>query len=295
MRAAVDPRGPWAGARFDIVHVDIVKNDTEWKDITEIEFFNYYTMWSSDMGKVDDCACVLCQKYRDEHEAFYKSLYGQQKSQNPERAHGRAVERTSPKSGSMSRLPYPSGASGLSVIEILPAELHAEIMTYLTMGDLAACATTSKTLSPQATRRLYAFVTLVRATQTKTLLDTISRHPELTRYIKDLRLVTMAHWKSLQVAHEILKQLPALKSLEFAPCWFSYGNLPYWEYPFTLQTLRWGLKEDSAFHRFCESQPGVQVISQEPAVKVLEQEWDGGEWDGDEDGDDDDDEEEEEE
>jgi hypothetical protein len=131
-------------------------------------------------------------------------------------------------------------------------------------------------------------VTLGRATQTKTLLDTVCRRPELTSYIKNLRLVTMAHWESLQMAHEILKQLPDLKSLDFAPCWFSYGNLPYWEYPFTLQTLRWGLKKDSAFDRFCKSQPGVQVTSQDSAVRTLEQEWDGGKWDGGEDGDNDD-------
>jgi hypothetical protein len=260
----VDSRGPWAGARFDIVNEDIVKDDKTWKDTTEVEFFNYYTMWRNDMrgvDKLDKCTCKLCQKYRDEYEAFYESLDKQQGYQQPERARELVVERMSSKSGSAF---YTSSTSSLSMVETLPAELHAEIMAYLTMGDLAACAATSKTLSLQATRRLYTSVTLESADQTKSLLEAISKRPELTRYIKDLRLVTMAHWESLQIAHEILKQLPALKSLNFAPCWFSYGNLPYWEYPFTLQTLRWGLKEDSAFHWFCKSQPGVQTTLQDP-------------------------------
>jgi len=85
MRAEIGPRVPWAGGRFDIVHVDIVKDDKDWKDIGEIEFFNYYTMWSSDMGQVDRCTCLLCQKYRDEYEDFYKNLDRQRKSQNTER------------------------------------------------------------------------------------------------------------------------------------------------------------------------------------------------------------------
>ena len=274
INAEVDPRGSWAGGRFDIVHLDIVKDDKEWKDITEIEFFNYYTMWSSDMGRVDHCTCPLCQKYRDEHKTFYESLDRQKNSQKLERAHEMVVGRTSPKFGSASHAPYPSGASALSAIETLPAELNEEIMIHLTVRDLAACAAASKTLSLQATRRLYTSVTLERATQTKTLLDTFSRRPELTSYVKHLRVVTMAHWESLQIAHEILKQLPALKSLDFAPCWFSYGNLPYWEYPFTLRTLTWGLKQDSAFDQFCRSQPGVQITSQDPAVRILEEEED---------------------
>jgi len=266
MPTEIDPRGPWAGGRFDIVHVDIVKDDKEWKDITEVEFFSYYTMWSADMGTVDTCTCALCQKYCDEHKDFYKNLDKQQKSHNPERAHESA-----------SHVSHPPSSSSLSAIESLPAELYQEIMVHLTVGDLGACAAASKTLSLHATRLLYASVTLERATQTKTLLTTISRRPELTSYIKDLRLVTMAHWESLQTAHEILKQLPALNSLNFAPCWFSYDNLPYWEYPFTLRTLMWGLKQDSAFHRFCRSQPGVQITSQDPAIRTLEEDGEGEE------------------
>ena len=141
-------------------------------------------------------------------------------------AHEMAVERSSPKSGSTSQAPHPVGASGLSAIEILPAEIHEEIMTHLNVEDLAACAAPARH-SLQATKFLYTSVTLERATQTKTPLGTIPRRPELTSYIKDLRVVTMAHWESLQIAHEILKQFPALTSLDFAPCWFSYGNLPY--------------------------------------------------------------------
>jgi hypothetical protein len=264
-------RGPWAGGRFDIVHVNIVQDDLAWKDVTEIEFFDYYTwLFNEEFGAPDpDCTCRLCHKYRDEHEDFYRKINKQNEHHQPNRAHEIVVERTNPASRDAIHASSPSGLARLSAIETLPTELHEEILDYLSIGGWATYTAASKRLSFQATRRLYTSVTLKSADQTKTLLEAISRRPELTSYIKHLRVVTMAHWESLQVTHEILKQLPVLESLNFARCWFSYGNLPSWEYPFTLKTLTWGLKKDSALVQFCRSQLAAQIVFREPVIDGL--------------------------
>ncbi|PVF94256.1 hypothetical protein CPB86DRAFT_828742 [Serendipita vermifera] len=62
--------------------------------------------------------------------------------------------------------------------------------------------------------------------------------------------VTDPHWESVAVLHNILKQLPYLTLLEIGPSWITYGDLPYWECPFKLQGLKWGLIKDEACKRF---------------------------------------------
>jgi hypothetical protein len=257
-------QGPWAGGRFDIVDAETVQDDPEWRDVTEIEFFNFYTLIVKEelqyLFMDAGCTCRLCHKYQDEHEDFYKNINKQNQTHKPNISREIAVESTNLASGNAIHAFYLPSVGRLSAIETLPTELEEEILDYLSIGDLATYAAASKRLSFHATRRLYTSVTLGSANQTKVLLEAISRRLELTRYIKDLRLVTMAHWESLQIAHEILKRLPALKSLNFARFWFSYGNLPCWEYPFTLQTLTWGLKEDFALKQFCSFQPAQLVL-----------------------------------
>lgn len=147
-------------------------------------------------------------------------------------------------------------------------EITGDIFSYLDPSDLAAFAISSKLLGPQATKILYSSVKLTYADQTEVLLQTITRRSELTGYIKEIRVVTKAHWKSLQIAHEILKQLPALRSLEFDRCWLSYETVPYYEYPFTLRSLTWGLKKDAACERFCHAHPSAKVTWLDP-VYVL--------------------------
>jgi hypothetical protein len=268
----LSPRGPWAGARFDIVDAEVVQEDPEWRDVTEIEFFNFYRL----VAKLEDCfrhpgcTCRLCHKYQDERKDFYKNVNKQSQTRQQNGYRELVVERTNPTSGNAIHAFYFPLVGSLSAIETLPTEIEEEILDYLSIGDWATYAAASKKLSFHATRRLYTSVTLESANQTKLLLEAISRRPELTSYIKDLRLVTTAHWESLQIAHEILKRLPALKSLNFARCWFSYGSLPCWEYPFTLQTLTWGLKKDSAFKQFCASQPAAQIIRRGPVIGGIE-------------------------
>jgi len=213
------------------------------------------------MNGPDDCTCDLCTKFRDEQETFYENWFAERSREHNSppvqraRAVVTAVATAEPVSSNAGQgEPAPAVRDDLSVIETLPAEIKVSIFVNLSTKDLAACAATSKALFLEATRILYVSVHLSSADQTITLLETLNMHPEYAKLIKDLSLVTMAHWESLQVAHDILKRLPALTSLEFAPCWFSYGDLPYWEYPFQLQTLKSGLRPDDGFRKFRSSQ-----------------------------------------
>jgi hypothetical protein len=255
--ADIDIQGLWAGARIDIVELSIVQDNPAWKDITEVTFFDFYSIWPSDMEGPDNCTCALCTKFRDEQETFYENWFAERTREHdsPPMQRIRTVATAGPISSNADHgEPAPAVRDDLSAVEMFPAEIKSSIFANLSTKDLAACAATSNALFLEATRLLYGSVHLVSADQTVTLLETLNVHPEYAKYIKDLRLVTMAHWESLQVAHDILKQLPALTSLDFAPCWFSYGDLPYWEYPFQLQTLKSGLRPDDGFRKFRSSQ-----------------------------------------
>ncbi|CAG8678107.1 11883_t:CDS:2 [Acaulospora colombiana] len=71
------------------------------------------------------------------------------------------------------------------------------------------------------------------------------------------RVYSAPHWESVRVLHEILKQLPRLVSLHVLPSWITYGDLPYWEYPFKLRKIKWGLIKDEGSQKFISSQSGT--------------------------------------
>jgi hypothetical protein len=62
LNADISIKGPWAGARIDIVAFSVVDDGPAWKDITEVAFFDFYDICSSDMSGPDDCTCDLCKK-----------------------------------------------------------------------------------------------------------------------------------------------------------------------------------------------------------------------------------------
>ncbi|PVG01477.1 hypothetical protein CPB86DRAFT_105702 [Serendipita vermifera] len=142
----------------------------------------------------------------------------------------------------------------LSPFERLPYDVFDLIFSHLPQTSLAACALTSIQIHSAVTRALYTKVNLQTDRLTRIFEETLLCRPFLCDYVRDLTIAVKPHWESVRVLHDILKKLPHLISLHTLPSWITYGNLPYWEYPFKLHTLKWGLMKDKASQKFIASQ-----------------------------------------
>jgi hypothetical protein len=142
----------------------------------------------------------------------------------------------------------------LSLFERLPYEVMSLILSQVPYRSLTTCALTSSQLHFAVTEPLYATVHLESDRLTRTFADTLLRRPSLCNYVRKLRIAVNPHWESVRRLHEILKRLPNLVDLHVLPSWITYGDLPYWEYPFKLRKIKWGLIKDRASQRFIASQ-----------------------------------------
>jgi hypothetical protein len=142
----------------------------------------------------------------------------------------------------------------LSSFESLPRELLDLIFSRLPRSSLAACALTSTQLYFTVAEALYSKVRLRLDRFTCIFAETLLRRPLLCDSVRKLTVAINPHWTSARALHDILKQIPRLVDLHVLPSWITYGDLPYWEYPFKLRKLKWGLMKDRASQKFIESQ-----------------------------------------
>jgi hypothetical protein len=142
----------------------------------------------------------------------------------------------------------------LSQFERLPYDVRSLIFSQVPRCSLATCALTSSQVHSAVTEVLYATVHLDSNRFTRTFADTLLRRPFLCDYVRKLTVAVKPHWISVRRLHEILKQLPHLVDLHVLPSWITYGDLPYWEYPFKLRKIKWGLIKDRASKKFIASQ-----------------------------------------
>jgi hypothetical protein len=142
----------------------------------------------------------------------------------------------------------------LSPFERLPYDVMSLIFSQVPYRSLATCALTSSQVHSRVMEVLYATVHLKSDRLTRTFADTLLHRPFLCEFVRKLTIAVNAHWASVKRLHEILKQLPSLVDLHVLPSWITYGDLPYWEYPFKLRKIKWGLIKDRASQRFIASQ-----------------------------------------
>ncbi|PVF94260.1 hypothetical protein CPB86DRAFT_818148 [Serendipita vermifera] len=142
----------------------------------------------------------------------------------------------------------------LSAMERTPEEILDVIFAQVDRESLPSCVYLSSRIYSVAIKRLYYRVQLMSDKSTRNFAETVLNRPILKHYVRQLLTVIEPHWESVAVLHNILKQLPYLTLLEIGPSWITYGDLPYWEYPFKLEGLKWGLIKDEASKKFIESQ-----------------------------------------
>jgi hypothetical protein len=141
----------------------------------------------------------------------------------------------------------------LSSLEILPYEVLDLIFSQVPRASLVACALTSTRLHFLVAEALYTTVYIESSYFTRIFAKTLERRPFLCDYVQELTITVEPHWRSVRRLHDILKQLSRLIYLHVLPCWITYGDLPYWEYPFKLREIKWGLIKDRASQKFIES------------------------------------------
>jgi hypothetical protein len=268
-------RGTWAGARIDLVLLSDIEDIEQWKYITAETFMDYWKFAIRDGSLDERCSCQLCGKYRQmcKEEKENKDKGGAEKQESskytqasasgddgkenlaPETRNEIKCEPDSYQEISNIKGSKRSGAKNqLSALETLPYEIFDHISSQLPRASLAACALTSTAPYSLAVRRLYASVDTPLDHFTRTFAETLARRPFLSEFVRDLSINVKPHWEPVKVLHEILKRLPNLTYLHVLPSWITYGDLPYWEYPFKLRTIKWGLMKDRASQKFIASQ-----------------------------------------
>jgi hypothetical protein len=268
-------RGTWAGARIDLVLLSDIKDIENWKDITEETFIDYWN-FAIRHGSLDErCSCQLCDKYRqmcrEEKESKDKRGAEEQESSKQTQTSaskdpGKGSPAPETKNETKCEPDFYRGISNikesrrfgpknqLSPLETLPYEIFDHISSQLPRASLAACTLTSTTLYSLTIKRLYASLDISLDHFTRILAETLARRPFLCGFVRNLSISVKPHWESVKVLHQILKQLPNLTNLHVLPSWITYGDLPYWEYPFKLRTIKWGLMKDRASQKFIASQ-----------------------------------------
>jgi hypothetical protein len=249
--------GPWAGARVDMISLRDMGDTEGWKDITEETFRGLAKRcirWIP-----DDCECAYCQKCRQVYEEE-ETPEEQNKitvNENAYPKHNNDVEaiHSPPTVNYNEGLSRPAKPS--SALERTPEDVLDLILSHVGRESLPNCVYLSSHVYPIAIKRLYYRVQLMSDSSTRNFAQTLISRPILKDYVRQLLTVIAPHWESVAVLHGILKQLPYLTLLEIGPSWITYGDLPYWEYPFKLEGLKWGLIKDKAAKKFIESQSGL--------------------------------------
>ncbi|CAG8678121.1 11884_t:CDS:1, partial [Acaulospora colombiana] len=265
-------RGPWAGARIDIASLSDIEGIEEWKDVTEETFRDVWKVTLQAERLIEeDCKCKLCGIYNqmridDEYKGARK---GDQDIKNTQRAQFSKWDephctekqekelinlvRSQETCTIIDKLPSNHLCKSLSLFERLPYEITDLIFFHVPRNSLPACAIASTRMNSAVLVSLYATVNLDLPHLTHRFAETLIRRPFLCHYVRDLTIAVSPHWKSVRVLHDILIQLPCLVSLHTLPSWITYGDLPYWEYPFKLQNIKWGLIKDKASQKFIMS------------------------------------------
>ncbi|PVG01475.1 hypothetical protein CPB86DRAFT_871196 [Serendipita vermifera] len=261
-------RGPWAGARIDIALLSDIDDLGEWKDITEETFRDVWKVTLRDGWTIEkDCKCNLCNMYhqmcideKDENsrkeDEDARNIQSSRHDTKPtdEQAKGmnRLVELHKDRTVADNSKFHHSDKS-LSPFERLPYEITDLIFFQVPRSSLASCALTSTRMNSAVGRALYATVTLDSPLPTRRFAKALTRRPFLCDHVRSLTAAVKPHWSFVRILLEILKQLPRLVSLHILPSWITYGDLPYWEYPFKLRTIKWGLIKDKASQKFITS------------------------------------------
>jgi hypothetical protein len=269
-------RGTWAGARIDLVLLSDIEDIEQWKDISEETFKDYWKFAIYDRSIDKDCKCRLCDKYREmckgkEDEIEEK---GRQEEQEDSKTTQSSASKDKGDQNTTNEMKneikyglgsYQGGSSikeskrfgahnQLSNLEKFPYEIFDLISSQLPRTSLATCALTSTSFYSFVVKQLYTSVDIPLDRFARTFAETLTCRPFICDFVRDLSIGVKPHWKSVKILHETLKQLPKLTSLHVLPSWITYGDLPYWEYPFKLRTIKWGLMKDRASQKFISSQ-----------------------------------------
>jgi hypothetical protein len=257
--------GPWAGARMDLVSLRDMTDIDDWKDITEETFRDLAKYTIEDLP--EGCECSLCEKYKLAHEGKVIPGYspGKEARNYPDIKIESAISgeyvsdtglgRTKPMTDQNRE--YSQPRNELSSFEKMPFEIMEILFSYVDRESLPNCVYLSSRIYPAAIKRLYYRVQLISDSSTRNFAQTLISRPIVKDYVRQLLTVIDPHWESVSVLHTILRQLPFLTLLEIGPSWVTYGDFPYWEYPFKLQGLKWGLIKDEAANKFIDSQSNL--------------------------------------
>ncbi|KAG8812541.1 hypothetical protein FRB91_005061 [Serendipita sp. 411] len=263
--------GSWAGSRLTVGKLENYSKDTGYKDITEVVFYEVFTVWAEVEGIAHSCDCSLCEKWREmKQDGFdpYKEPSNDAKS-DPAIIVDDEVPRTS-QAGSNSPL-ADSPSDRFYRPRFFPLDIQYHIFAQLDISTLAACALVCQAFVHEANQALYRNVSITTSEHTNQLLDTLVRDPAKKRCIRRLEIQLGLDAAVRQASHEILKQLPSLEHLTFLPCWMSYGQLENHleEYPFKLRSLLWGLIPDRSMLLFLRSQSSILELELPPGYEPL--------------------------
>jgi hypothetical protein len=234
----------------------------EWKDITEETFKGLAKYCIEDL--LEGWQCSLCEKYRYAHEGREIPQYEHRK----EKEAYEKIRQDSPVDHNDENATALSGVEAvigrkrerirqvdrISAFERMHCEILDVLFSQMDRESLPNCIYLSSRIYDIAIKKLYYRVQLMSDFSTRNFAETLINRPILKDYVRQLLTVINPHWESVAVLHGILKRLPFLTLLEIGPSWITYGDLPYREYPFKLEGLKWGLIKDRAAKRFIESQ-----------------------------------------
>ncbi|KAG8831602.1 hypothetical protein FRC17_002877 [Serendipita sp. 399] len=270
--------GLWAGSRLALENASDYVNDPEFKDITEVVFYEVYTVWEADRVGWSNrgpsrCHCQLCEKFREMRRRNFDPLREpappsslsplpsiqidgvlEPPTANGVVLSGKAISGNTPVSSHQE-------PRSIKQLWFIPMDVQYCIFAELDRFSLASCALVCHAFAREATRALYRRVELWVSTYTKEFCHTLKSDPMKKFYIRRLSLQIQISATYCQHAHNILKELPNLEYLEFYPCWVSYGERKNFnDYPFKLRSLRWGLIPDIAMLLFMRSQPSIEEL-----------------------------------
>ncbi|CAG8663832.1 13069_t:CDS:2 [Acaulospora colombiana] len=252
--------GSWAGAQVDMISLHDMKDFDGWKDITEETFRGLAKHCIRELP--EGCQCSLCQKCREVNEekqppknGYLMEIEKFQKTAKDEDIHSRqGVEVDFTQNMINYNKELSQQVVPTSAMERMPSEILDIVFSQVDRESLPACVYLSSRIYPVVVKRLYHRVQLMSDASTRNFAETLVSRPILKDHVRQLLTVVNPHWESVAVLHNILKQLPFLTLLEIGPTWITYGDLPYWEYPFKLEGLKWGFIKDEAAKRFIGSQ-----------------------------------------
>ncbi|KAG8850650.1 hypothetical protein FRB91_008873 [Serendipita sp. 411] len=253
--------GSWAGSRVGIKYLKDYQDRNGYKDITEVVFYEAYTVWDMDLGLI--CNCALCEKYLQMKQNGFDPYKEPERQQNDLSLGDDSRPETIP---GVEHLPTSSKPVNTSYMRAyrqpryFPLDIQCLIFAELPPSSLAACALVCRGFVHEAIRALYRNVSMRSALHMNMLLDILKMEPFKTYYIQHLSLQLRIMAVDRDTLHSILKELPNLKHLTLSPCWISYGDASIYDYPFQLHSLYWGLIPDLSMNLFLRSQPSIQNL-----------------------------------